>query len=157
MEWSQVSGEFYCDGSWRDIYVLGTEIQHWQRAIDQLRASSFQVRYFRAGVECVLPARAADAFPEPGWTDRLVSIDLGGLIANAHFFSEKEIEFDLNPSEVRSQRELDIIVQFMHLLADATGCETILTPENLRHIAIFRVRPNESSIVYVPFGGFSEA
>ena len=45
----------------------------------------------------------------------------------------------------------------MHLLADATGREAILTPENMRHTVVFRVRPNEASIEYTPFGGFNEA
>ena len=156
MEWRDVSGEFYCDGSWRDICVLGTEIGHWQRAIDKLRVSTFQVRYARGGVDCALPVDAAEAFPEPGWADRLLSIDLGGVTVNSHFFEQTEIEFDLDPSEVRGQRELDSLVQFMHLLADATGRDAILTPENMTHIVVFRVRPNEACIEYTPFGGFSE-
>ena len=157
MEWRDVSGEFSWDGSWRDIYVLGTDIGHWQRAIDRLRVSAFQIRYARAGVDCALPVDAAEAFPKPGWADRLLSVDLGGVTANSHFFEATEIEFDLVPSEVKGQRELDSVIQFMHLLADATGREAILTPENMRHIVIFLVRPNEASVEYTPFGGFNEA
>ncbi len=54
LEWNPVGGEFYCDGSWRNIYVLGIEIEHWQRAPDALRSSSFHMRYFRSGIECSL-------------------------------------------------------------------------------------------------------
>jgi len=154
LEWDRVRGEFYRDGSWRDIYVLGTSIEHWQRALDALRSSPFQMRYVRAAIECPLPSGAAEAFPEPGWADRLLSVDLHGPIANAHFFTETEIEFDLDPREVGSQRELDSILQFMHLLASATGREAILTPENQEHIVIFRVRPNDSRVEYAPFGGY---
>lgn len=154
LEWNQVSGEFYRDGSWRDIYVLGVGIEHWQRALDALRSSPLQMRYFRAGVESVLPSKATEAFGEPGWTDRLLSVDLHGPIANTHFFTETEIEFDLDPGEVGSQRELDSVLQFMHLLADATERETILTPENQRDIAIFRVRPDDVRVEYTPFGGY---
>ncbi len=154
LEWNQVSGEFYCDGSWRDIYVLGTGIEHWQRALDALRSSPFRMRYFRAGIECSLPSNAAEAFPEPGWVDRLLSVDLHGPIAHTHFFTETEIEFDLDPGEVGRQSELDTILQFMHMIANATERETILTPENQADIAIFRVRPNDTSVDYTPFGGY---
>jgi len=92
--------------------------------------------------------------PEQGWADQLLSVDLHGPIANTHFFTETEIEFDLDPGEVASQRELDAVLQFMHLLANATGRETILTPENQEDIAIFRVRRNEARVEYMPFGGY---
>ena len=152
--WDQVGCEFYQDGSWRDIYVLGTSIEHWQLALDALRSSSFRTRYFRDRVESPLPPTAAEAFPEPGFADRLLSVDLRGPIANAHFFTETEIEFDLDPREVCSQRELDAVLEFMQLLASATGREAILAPENQQHIPIFRVRPNDPNVEHTPFGGY---
>ena len=154
LEWDQVRCEFYQDGSWRDIYVLRTTIEHWQWALDALRSSSFPMGYFRAGVESSLPPSAAEAFPESGRADRLLSVDLHGPIANAHFFTETEIEFDLDPSQVFSQRELDAVLEFMQLLANATGRETILTPENQEHIQVFRVRPNDPNAEYTPFGSY---
>jgi len=154
LEWNHVGGEFYRDGSWRDIHVLETGIEHWQRALDALRSSPFRLQYFRGGVECPLPADAADAFPDPDYADRLLSVDLHGPIANTHFFTEKEIEFDLDPKQVSGQRELDSILQFMHLLAAATKREAILTPENAEHIAIFRVRPDDPNVEYTPCGGY---
>ena len=154
LEWDRVRGEFYRDGSWRDIYVLGTSMGHWQRALDALRSSSFRMRYFRDGVESPLPSNVAEAFPEPGHADRLLSVDLDGPIANAHFFTESEIEFDLDPSEVHGQRELEALVRFMRLLANATGCEVILTPENQEHVRILRVRPNDPHVEHTPFGGY---
>lgn len=154
LEWNQVGGEFYRDGSWRDIYVLGTGIEHWQLALNALRSSPFPMRYFRAGVECALPSQAAEAFPEPGCADRLLSVDLHGPIANTHFFTETEIEFDLDPGDVRSQHELNSVLHFLHVLANATERETTLTPENQNDIAIFRVRPHDVRVEYRPFGGY---
>ena len=154
LEWDQVRGEFDQDGSLRDIYVLWTTMEHWQSALDALRSSSFPMQNFRAGVETPVPSSAAEAFPEPGFADRLLSVDLHGPIANAHFFTETEIEFDLDPSQVVSQRELDAVLEFMQLLASATGRETILTPENDEHIQVSRVRPNDPHVAHTPFGGF---
>ena len=154
LEWDHVRGEFYQDGSWRDIYVLFTTIEHWQSALDALRSSSFPDAVLSERVESPVPASAAEASPESGRADRLLSVDLHGPIANAHFFTETEIEFDVDPSQVFSQRELDAVLEFMQLLASATGREAILTPENQEHIQIFRVRPNDPHVEHTPFGGY---
>jgi len=153
LEWSQVRGEFYRNGSFRDIYVLGMGIEHWQLALNALRSSPFPIAYSRAGVECALPSKAADAFGEPGYTDRLLTVDLHGPTANCHFFMETEIEFDVDPREVSSQRDLGSVLRFMRLLANATEREATLTPENLKDIAIFRVRPHDDRVEYTPCGG----
>jgi len=150
LEWSQVRGEFYRDASLRDIDVLGTGIEHWQLALNALRSSPFPIAYSRAGVPCALPSRAADVFGEPGRTDRLLTVDLHGPTANCHSFTETEIEFDVDPREVSSQRELDSVLRFMCLLANATEREATLTPENLKDTAIFRVRPHDDRVEYVP-------
>lgn len=148
--WEQVRRAFEWDGALRDIYVRGAGIEHWQRALDALRVSPFPLRYSRSGVECELPTEAAAAFPPPDQCDRLLSVDLGGPIANAHFFTESEIEFDLDPSELRGQPELDAVVDFLRLLADATGLVTILTPEGFRDAPILVVRPNEADVEVMP-------
>jgi hypothetical protein len=155
LNWNQLCDEFRWDGSWRDIVVPETNISHWQQALDALRSSSFTLRYLRDGVESSLPFYAAQAFPAPGMADRLFSVNVGGPILNSHFFLETEIEFDLDPREVQSQVELEGIVRFMRLLADATGRDAVLTPENMNHIHVLCVRPNDPRVEHRPFGGLA--
>ena len=154
LNWNEVCGEFYRDGSWRDIYIPDTSIEHWQQALDALRRAYPQLTYTRAGTDVALPADATEAFPDPGFADCFLTIDLGGPTLNCHFFTNEEIEFDLNPAEVENQKDFDKVSQFMHLLANATRRDTILTPENQQDIVIFRVRPNTRSMEYKPFGGY---
>lgn len=156
IKWDQVRGEFNKDGSLRDIYVLNTDLDHWQKLLDALHSSPFRVRYFHGGVESQTPVDAAKLFPEPGFCDRLLRIDLLGPVFQSHFFTKKEIEFDLEPNEVNSQSDLDEVFQFMDLIARATGREVILTPENSENAAIFRVRSGNTNVVYCPTCVFDE-
>jgi hypothetical protein len=152
--WVQVKEEFRHDGSLRDIYVLDADIECWQRVLDALRSATFPIWYRRGESECVLPVAAADAFSGPDDPQPLLSVDLGGLGANSHFYSDTEIEFDFWPQDVVGQREFECVLEFMRLLADASGRECILTPENQRDIAILRYLPAERRFQYLPFGGF---
>jgi hypothetical protein len=49
---------------------------------------------------------------------------------NCHFFSESEIEFDIDPREVISQAELDILLIFLQQVGNAVHHPVVLTPEN---------------------------
>ena len=153
--WPEAQAEFYRDGSLRDLYVLHTTMDDWQRTLDALRASDLRCQYLRAKRPEPVPRSAVDAFPEAGYADRLLRVDLGGLFANTHFFTDAEIEFDLDPREIHGQDHLDSVLAFMRLLASATEKEAILTPENQPGIVIFRARPGVTAVDHSPFGGYS--
>jgi hypothetical protein len=144
MRWDTVAAEFEFDGSWRDICVLETSIVNWQASLDAIRASTLEFTYRVAGVATDLPTSARAAFPEPGFSDRLLEVRTSGVILNCHFFEENEVEFDLDPREVKSQRELDAVLLFMSLLAEACRKPVSLTPENGHWAALIRVRPGAS-------------
>jgi hypothetical protein len=156
LAWESVRDEFVFDGSWRDIYVLNTDMAGWQRMLDGLRAAQYEVSYFRENKLAELPHRAQDAFPLEGWCDRLLSVRFCGVLANCHFFTPDQIEFDIDPREVASQAQLDGVLGFMHSLAESVGQDAILCPENWSGIAIFRVRPGSPMVEHRPCGGFHE-
>ena len=154
LSWNEVRDAFYRDGSWRDIYVLDTNISHWQAALDVCQSAFPDLSCRRAGIDTPGPVLASDALPMSRRGECGLSIDLGGPIANCFFFCEEQIEFDLDPREIGSQADFDRILKFMHLLADATGLDAILTPESQSEIAILRVRPHDARVEYNPFGGY---
>jgi hypothetical protein len=84
-----------------------------------------------------------------------LSLDVGGVRVNSHFFATDEIEFDLDPAEVGAPARLDGLFAFMKGLANAVGKDVLFTPENMREIPIFRCRPGAEQVEHVPFGGFS--
>lgn len=154
--WDAVSGEFAFDGSWRDIYVLGTDMADWQRILDALRQADYDLAYFRENLPAELPAEAPQAFPLSGACDRLLAVRFAGVQANCHFFTPEEIEFDIDPREVQGQEQLDAVFGFMRCITDAVGKEAILTAENSPEIIIFRVRPGQSAIEHRAFGGWHD-
>jgi hypothetical protein len=143
LQWKAVRHEFVFDGSWRDIYVLGTDMAAWQRMLDGLRSAGYDLTYFRDSKPTELPATAVDAFPPlNGDYSCLLSVRFSGVLANCHFFTPKEIEFDIDPREVTGQAQLDPLLDFMRCLAASVGQDVILCPENSSHFVIFRVRSN---------------
>jgi hypothetical protein len=126
--WEQVAGEFTFDGGRRDIVVLHADLHARQRVLDRLRQAPYELAYYRSGNRVDLPPAATDAFPLAGEADRMLSVKFADLLLNCHFFTPAEIEFDLDPREVRAQRQWD----------------ALLTPENLHETVIVRVRPDTS-------------
>ena len=154
LSWDSVRGEFAFDGSWRDIYILGTNISDWDRMLDAIQVAGYTRAYFRNDQLSEIPENAAQAFPLPAESDRLLSVWFSDIQADCHFFDVEEIEYDINPREVKGQQQLDGLFGFMRCLADAVAKEVILVAENSPEIVIFRVRPGEMVIEYQPFGGF---
>ena len=157
LAWKTVSAEFAFDGGWRDIYVLDTDINVWQRVLDRIRHAAYDLVYYDGGNVSELPRTAVDAFPAEDGARRMLSIRVAEVLANCHFFTHDEIEFDIDPREVQGQRQLDGLLAFMQLLSDATGREAILTPENCREIVIFRSRPDQVAIEYHESGDWRNA
>lgn len=156
LAWDAVRDEFDFDGSWRDIYVLGIDMATWQRMLDGLRAAGYDIAYFRDGQPAELPTDANQAFPLPDECDRMLSVRFVGVLANCHFFTPDEIEFDIDPRDVKGQEQLDALFRFMRSLAEIAGKEAILTAENCPEKAIFRVRPGHLVIEHRVFGGWHD-
>jgi hypothetical protein len=154
--WDAVRDEFAFDASWRDIYVLETDITSWQRMLDGLRAAGYDLVYFRDNQPTELPVQAAQAFPLPDECDRLLLVRFAGVQANCHFFCAKDIEFDIDPREVIGQEQLDALLGFMRCLSQAVGKDAILTLENCPEIVIFCIRPGQSVVEHKPFGGWHD-
>ena len=152
LAWEAVRKEFEFDGSWRDIYVFQTEMSDWQHMLNAVQQSKYQVEYFCDGQLTEFSFDVVDAFPLEGECARLLSVTFEKVLANCHFFCSGEIEFDIDPREVKGQTELDALFDFMRMLADAVGKEVVLTPENFRDAIIFRIRPGHQKVEWQKFG-----
>jgi hypothetical protein len=146
LSWESVRKEFAFDGSWRDIYVMGAGIAGWQRMLDWLRLSGYDYTYYRSEQPAELPTRVEDIFPYAAECDRLLSEQFRGVLANCHFFTPDEIEFDIDPRQVTCQPQLDAVISFMSGLADSVERDAILCPEGYPKIVIFRVQPRSGVV-----------
>ncbi|ATG44065.1 hypothetical protein PhaeoP18_02313 [Phaeobacter piscinae] len=129
IDWQDCKGAFYVDGSLRDIYIQDTTASDWDVFLDAI--SSKTITTFVDGEPHPLPTQASEIFERNGDTFFLLEITLGQLKMNCHFFTEEEIELDIDPSEVTSQAELDAIIEVLALLGSTLGRDVILTDENM--------------------------
>ena len=97
MNWDDYKNEFDADGGLRGIYVNDTSLKDWQRFVDYLRKTEARLEYFVDNEVQALPAQI-DEISQSREHVRLLSIDLGGVSMNCHFFILDQIKEPLNKS-----------------------------------------------------------
>lgn len=130
MRWEDVAEELAFDGGFLDVVVFDVDIGHWRRLYDAIGAWGPPRTYFADRVHEVDAPRTVDEIfhlDERG----LLLLQVGGLELHCHFYDDNRIEFDLDPREFQGQAELDALLSFLRLVADATGREAVLVPEGL--------------------------
>src|SRR5262245_64131257 len=87
-----------------------------------------------------LPERAATIFEREN-SRSLLSVNVGNLLLNCHFFTVDEIEFDLDPREVKVEGDLEELFDFLRRLCRISNKQTALRSEehtselqSLRHL-----------------------
>ena len=146
--WSNCERDFEPDGSLRDIYVLETSLADWERLLQAL-PSTYQL-HFQSGDLETLPSTASEAFRLAQVQGALLKIDAEGIKVHCHFFWDRDIEFDVDPKEIASEREFRSLVSFMRFTGQALGKPVRLTPENLQEHRILEYHPATDCVVYYP-------
>jgi hypothetical protein len=123
---SDVPNIWVFDGSWRDIYVLNTDVESWKQFLIFVATLPHTFEIDRNG------AAMPDLTELLGSQDHayLLSIKVGDVALNCHFFDEEQIELDVDPREVRGPAEHDGVFAFMAVMAEVVKKSVILTPEN---------------------------
>ena len=150
MEWEDYKIEFEFDGSWRDIYVLNTTISDWQLLFEFLRSDVYEFSYTIDEEKTVLPILAKQIFDARQEFNPLLQVNLGSVVLNCHFFTDEEIEFDIDPREVQSERQAEAIFTFMRQIGQTLNKEVVFTPENLQDAPIFKFLPSVGEVQYIP-------
>lgn len=135
MQWNDVSQIFEADGSLRDVIVRETSEADWDKLI-RLSFSLGSVSYENDGKTQELPTSAAQLLGDSDHA-HCMKIDLGGPVANAHFFTSEEIELDLDPREVGSQAALDKVLGFCRKLSLELERDVAITEESNPDAVLF--------------------
>jgi hypothetical protein len=146
MKWEEVRSAFREDaGTWRDIYVLDSDLNDWQRFLDFLRSSDYSYQ-FDSKKGAMLPEKAKDLNAD--WEDwsPFLKIIIGELILNCLCFTDDEIEFYLDPIKVQSERDAEAIFKFMCDIGQALKKPVRLTPEGGRRFALIEYSPKTDLI-----------
>jgi len=142
MDWTSLAPNFERDGALRDICVLGTTVDDWQRVMDALVQLEPPPSFSLDGKPAELPACAARLFELRSVASTLLTLNLESIQINCHFFGGAEIEFDLDPRDITGPAQFDVVLAFMKLLAETTGKVAILTHENAKEKIIFSASPS---------------
>jgi len=149
VEWHQVATDFEPDGLLRDIYVLQTTKADWQRVWEAILRFEPPSLFSIDGVPAEKPMCVEEVFKVRCRATPLLSLTLESLVLNCHFFDEGEIEFDLDPTDVKGQDQLDVLTGFIHHLGRLTRKAVILTFENTTDQPILRYTPDDDEICRV--------
>ncbi|WP_146185110.1 hypothetical protein [Flavobacterium pallidum] len=64
------------------------------------------------------------------WNPKQFQLYLMDILINCHLFSNSEIEFDIDPTEIKSETELNKIIAFMKSISKQLRKQIFLTGEN---------------------------
>jgi hypothetical protein len=150
MEWGLVEKDFEsCDGALCDIYVQNATVDDWQAVIDSLRRTQFKLELLLDGQIVELPRDVSKLlFRHPSASCPSMYVHMASTTLNCHFFTHEEIEFDLDPRDMRPEL-LPGILEFLKLLGRATNKPVILAVENSPEAAIMRFEPAKADVEYV--------
>jgi hypothetical protein len=139
---------FFNDGSLRDIYVVDVNLTDWQKFFNWICTSTWDIVFYKDGhVSVYEETYVAHFFEEKENHSILMSININDVLVNCHFFSEDEIEFDIDPNEVKSKSEANAVFEFMKNISKILDKESILTRENSLEYPLVIVNPDGTLII----------
>lgn len=129
------------DGSLRDIYVQRMEAYHWELFDTLLRHYTFT--YAFEGNFAPFPGSRQIFANREG--SHLLSVMLGDLSVNCHFFVEWQLELDISPKEIFGEAEHNAVLEFVEQLSLGLGLPADITPENSETQPFLTYSPTERS------------
>lgn len=133
---------FDWDGSWRDICALDTDSRDWDQLLRAIKSSDYSPTYSVEGEPAVLPKSFDEAATGGA---HLVLTLTDGFTIDCHFFTDDEIEFSLDPREVRGPQEFEALLSFIAHVGRTVGKKVRLTPENGSHLPLVEFDPAHDS------------
>lgn len=150
--WDQCKKDFQWDGSLRDIYVTPATLADW-RALYSLLRDYPEAEYSVDDVVEPPPVSVEQAFSVRPSGNPMLRLRVGRTLAVFHFFSEEEIECDVDPREIASQADLDALLSFVRQIGDATRKPVTITPENMREKPIITYDPQSRDFQHHAISG----
>ena len=150
LDWNEVRRAFHRDGALRDIYVLDVGAAELDRFLAALPAWGHALSYTERRVAKPWPDSFAAVYARRDEIEPFVAIDLGGVELHYHFFTDEELELDLDPREVATARELELVGAFLRRLGRLLERPVLLTQENLPDTPVLSYDPRTDCLAAHP-------
>jgi hypothetical protein len=146
IDWKSQKKLFAWDGTWRDLYILNTEVHDWQRLLDHLHKNTDQLTFTIDGTPLALPSTMDAIFAVYEYASPLLCITLDHVQVNCHFFCAEQIEFDIDPRDITDADTFALVLNFMADVGKTLSKEVRLTPENMQEYVLLRYNPTTRQI-----------
>ncbi|MDQ2904160.1 MAG: hypothetical protein ABI456_25340 [Ktedonobacteraceae bacterium] len=123
---------FSVDGSFRDIYVFETDKQDWQKLLTFLHSGAYAFEFAVGNQPMPLPESIETIFAIGIEHSTVVHIDKEHLALNCFFFSEEQIDFDLDPRDFQGDtagQQISRLLVFLRTIGQLLNKPIVLTPE----------------------------
>ena len=134
---------FEKDGALRDIYVQNATISDWKKVVNLLN-SEYELTF---GVyEDNLIHEIDFGYVKTMFADetgeletKSATVDLNGIVVKCYFFLENQIEFDINPTEIKTESDFNKITDFMKSISTKLEKQITLCGENQPEFPLIKI------------------
>jgi len=138
--WNNLKSHFEQDGSLRDIIVTSESQDSWVLFFAALKSAEYSHVFKHGRNVCTLPDSINSIWKLQNTEPTLLSVKVGELLINCHFFKSYEIEFDLDPKDINSKSDFFVLLNFLSWLNKSIKSSVVLTHENSRDEVILSVK-----------------
>ncbi len=141
--WENIKWIFKSDWTLRDIYVQNTSKEDWGKLIDLLN-SEYEIKYFsenKINKEKVYQYFADETGEVESST---ITIQLENIKINCHYFFIEQIEFNIAPSEIKTDLDFKKILSFMRKISTVLKKQITLTAENEPKFPLIKIFEKEN-------------
>lgn len=137
-KWNDIQWIFEPDGSLRDIYVQDILLREWEKLINHLNAN-FKVTF--SDQEIIDKKYVLEYLQDTSgeMESKSLTIHLGQIKVNCYFFLSEQIEFDIDPKEVNSLSDFELIEKFMTSISETLQEQVTLTAEDSPEFPLVKV------------------
>jgi hypothetical protein len=143
-QWNNIKWIFEPDGELRDIYVQDVTLTDWSKLIDFLNLNC-ELRFgedkTQIDKEYVLRFLADETGEMESCT---LNVSLENLNLRCYFFLPDMIEFDIDPTEVKSIDDFNKIVQFITDISKVLNKQITLTMERTPELPLIKIDFNKN-------------
>lgn len=150
IDWTNLKDKIYdYDGSWRDLYVLNTNVTDWEKWANYVNESyviSWHNKKKDINESLIDFSVIKEYWNGNGDLMSSANVFIENIQINAHFFGDSEIENDIDPREFNSIEDHNKLIKYMVELSTLLDKEVILTPEGIPKVVLISVNRD---IVYI--------
>lgn len=137
--WNDIRWIFVPDGSLRDIYVQNVTLSDWEKLIDFLNLN-YDLKFGDDDNNQIDREYVIDYLRDETrkMENKALKIYLNGISIHCHFFLS-EIEFDIDPKEIKSIQDFESIEKFMISVSRVLSRQVTLTGESSPEFPLIKI------------------